>query len=200
MESADELARGAPGTDAEAPAETRRGILSMGLKLAVAAPTALVALQGGVALAHPGPKGDQDSNDDSDNPGRGNGKNFPKHAPAFSLHLCRVGDIGNQGTDFPPTNGGSDPLAAGVLRVVRGASGQNARVWVDVNGANANTTYEVFFDRFNDHGREDVGGFKTGPGGHFRGFTSGSLGGKNRVGVFVIQNGSSDEFVTCFPT
>jgi len=187
----------------DAPSDSRRGILTKGMKLAFAAPAVLVALQGGVALAAR-PDSDPDNDGDGNSQGRGRAKHQPNlpggPRGAVSVPLCRVPDVQN-GNDYP-SNGGSNSLTSGEVRVTRGENGNADRVWVSLRGASPNTAYDVNFVRFNDHGREDLQSLTTDGGGNVSGFTPVALSGTStkRVGVFVLIAGGQDQFVTCFPT
>lgn len=182
-----------PAEDANEPSETdsRRGLLSKGAKLALAAPAVLLALQTGTALA------DSDSDADDQGQSHGHGKGHGHHADHASqaVPLCKVGDVAG-GNDFTPTNGGTDPLRSGRVRVFPTADQTALRVQVSLRGAQPNTTYGVSFARFNDHVRESLGTITTDAHGHAEGFVN-NLSGLRRIGAFVIQNGANDEFVSC---
>jgi len=185
---------------------SRRGLLGKGIKLAAAIPAVLAATQGGIAYADRGrPKWAGDDPGHGRGPGNGNafGRGPLFNRPFYALELCRVGEVGS--SDFAPSGSspGSDPLAAGAMRVfeAENTSSPASRVWVRLAGAAASTPYTVAFVRFNDHAREPLGTITTGPNGNFAGFTPGTLSGTHRVGVFVLvnNNNGSDQFVSCVP-
>src|SRR5581483_4944566 len=213
---------------------TRRGGIGAGTKLAFVAPAVVAALRAGVAHAdsNHGRHGDHD--DKETPPGleiaaqHARVANVSSASSASSkeirqqaLHvtyragLCRVSDVqgGTGGTDFAATNaaGTPDQLTAGALRVVASSdSSQAGRVFIRLEKAVANATYNVYFERLQDHGRESIGQVATDANGNFRGFVAagnngnGMLSGDHRVGAFVLTRNDGgterDEFVTCIRT
>jgi hypothetical protein len=187
---------------------SRRGLLSKGVKFAVATSALLAFAPGAAAYAAHGPKNkgpsdDADDPDDDQGPGnRGRGRGPLVRRPFYALILCPVKQVG--GNDFTPSGGspGSDPLRSGVVRVFRAqGTATSLRIWVQLRGAAANTPYTVAFVRFNDHVRESLGTITTNANGDVTAFTPTMLSGTVRVGVFVIinNNNGSDQFVSCVP-
>jgi hypothetical protein len=121
--------------------------------------------------------------------------------------LFRVSDINTD--DLGANLGTRDPLTDGAVRLVR-ESGNDARVFVALNGASANVSYQVWFLRFSDKARTDLGWVRTNGSGDFQGFTRTNqdntgdfkrLGGGNRIGIFIVaRDGSNDQFVTALST
>lgn len=188
---------------------SRRGLLSKGIKLALATSAALAFVPGSAAYAAHGPqnKGPKDDSDDPDDDdqgpsNRGRGRGPLVRRPFYALTLCPVKQVG--GNDFTPAGGspGSDPLRSGVVRVFRPrGTATSLQIWVQLRGAAANTPYTVAFVRFNDHNRESLGTITTNANGDITAFTPTMLSGTLRVGVFVIinNNNGSDQFVSCVP-
>ncbi len=185
---------------------SRRSILGKGAKLAFAAPAVLAALQAGAAFA-----------DESDDERRGRGRSERDDSPAassspprrrpdvpaaFRLELCRVADV--PANDFTSANPGTDPLRDGRLRIAHdGDAPEDGRVRVRLRRAKPASRYQVFFVRFKDQGREDLGVVgPTDEEGDLDAAAPTPLSGANRVGIFVLvrQDGDEagkDEFVTC---
>ena len=112
---------------------------------------------------------------------------------AVTLRLAPVGQInGGTGGDFPANNPGGDGLGAGAVQW----AGGNGQVFVALQGAAASQGYDVQFERFNDHGREDLGTVATDGNGNFSGATPSGLGGNGiRIGTFVLIRNGQDQYV-----
>jgi hypothetical protein len=163
-----------------------------GLQLAFAAPAILAALHAGVAAAddHHDHDDDDDDHDDHDHE---QGGARPRPSAATTLPLSRASDVSANGFgDFSFSGSGTDPLSSG--RVLVGPRNGNTDVAVTVTGAPANTPYTLQFVRATGT-RDSLGTFTTNSSGHFSGHV-GTLAGGHRVGVFVIQGGSTDQFVS----
>jgi hypothetical protein len=157
------------------------------LKLAVAAPAVLAGLHAGVAAADDDDQGEDDDHDD------GRGRSLARPNAAATLPLSRAGDVSANGFgDFSFSGSGSDSLGSG--RVLAGPRNGNTDVSVTVTGAPANTTYTLQFVRATGT-RDSLGTFTTNSSGRFSGHV-GTLAGRHRVGVFVVQGGSTDQFVS----
>ncbi len=99
---------------------------------------------------------------------------------------------GTGGGDFAANNPGGDGLAAGMVQW----GGGNTQALVALQSAAANSGYDVQFERFNDHGREDLGTITTDGNGNFSGATPNGLGGNGiRVGTFVLIRNGQDQYV-----
>jgi len=157
-----------------------------GLQLAVTAPAVFAALHSGVAAA------DDDQGEDHDDRGEDHDEHEQATSAAATLPLSRANDVNaNASGDF--NSSGGDSLSSG--RVVLGPRNGSTDVAVTVNGAPANTPYTLQFRHFQDHNQDTLGTFTTNSSGHFSGHV-GTLSGHHRVGVFVVQGGSTDQFVT----
>ncbi|MBV9355107.1 MAG: hypothetical protein JO023_06215 [Chloroflexi bacterium] len=111
---------------------------------------------------------------------------------ASTMRLVTVGAVngGSGGSDFSGNNPGGDGLQAGMVA----ADTNSRRVFVMLRGAVNNTSYDVQFERFQDHNREDLGSVNTDDQGNFFGNTPNDLGGSNRVGTFVLTRNGNDQF------
>ncbi len=111
---------------------------------------------------------------------------------ASTMRLVTVGAVngGSGGSDFSGNNPGGDGLQAGMVA----ADTNSRRVFVMLRGAVNNTSYDVQFERFQDHNREDLGSVNTDDQGNFFGNTPNDLGGGNRVGTFVLTRNGNDQF------
>ena len=168
-------------------AQTRRGVLRRGLALAVTAPALASVLQVSTALA------DDDDNDRDDHR-RGRAAAAPRaRINSFRSDLVRVADTSN---DFAATSPGSDPLVDGRLRLRRRGNTNEGRLQVELRGAAANVSYDVFFQT-SKGARESLGTIgPTNAAGNLNALTPAALGGTNRVGVFVLARAGQDEFVS----
>jgi hypothetical protein len=174
---------------------TRRGLLSRGLALAVSAPALAAALRVGTAFADDG-----DNDKDDKKPNR---PNPPRRANSFSSDLSTVAQSAAAG-DFTSSNPGTDPLMDGRLRLRhRGTGADEGRAQVELRGAAANVSYDVFFwPAASSKPREALGTVgPTNDEGNLNAMTPSDLSGTNRVGVFVIvrhdgNEAGKDEFVT----
>jgi len=179
---------------------SRRRLVGTAAKLAIAAPLALAVLPG-VAAAK-----DHDGGGDDDDNGRGNkfGLIGRECAAAGQGNFSSSGMLlvpvtqangGPGGADFGATNAGTDGLGAGQVAV-----NTNHQVLVALRGAVANVSYDVQFERLQDHGREDLGPITTDGSGNFNGTAPNVLGGTNRVGAFVlirnISGTNQDEYIS----
>src|SRR5262249_6015064 len=110
----------------------------------------------------------------------------------FKMRLVRVSDVngGTGGNDFSASNPGTDPLESGDV-----AHSDSNVVHVHLHGAQASSTYDVLFERLQDHGREDLGNIGTNSSGNSNGSTPNGLG-SNRVGVIVLTRNGQDQFVS----
>jgi len=180
--------------NARSSAGTRRGLLSRGLALAVGAPALAAALRVGTAFAD---DGDNDQDDKKPKPkpqGRAN---------SFAADLSTVAQSAAAG-DFTSSNAGTDPLTDGVLRLRhRGTGADEGRAQVELRGAVANVSYDVFFwPVASGKAREALGTVgPTNGEGNLNAMTPSVLSGTNRVGVFVIvrhdgNEAGKDEFVS----
>jgi hypothetical protein len=173
---------------------SRRSVVAIAAKLAIATPLALAALPT-IAAAKDGDHDDDD--DDARRRGRGNGlppglvKDRIQQRSGFMLVPVGAVNGGAGGADFTATSAGGDALATGAVFVA-----DNRQAVVVLRGVAASTAFEVFFERFQDHGREDLGAITSDAGGNFNGRAPNVLGGNNRVGTFVVARGGSDEFVS----
>jgi hypothetical protein len=216
-------------TAAESNATSRRRGFGAGLKLAAAGTAALVALPLGTAAADNDDRNDNRGNGNRDDKLRGLERSIQAHEDALqrlrdrlddrrdqlagltgitrASRLFRVNDINTD--DFGANLGTRDPLTNGAVRLVL-ESGNDARVYVVLNGASANVSYQVWFVRFSDKARTDLGWVRTNGSGDFEGFTRTNqdntgdfkrLGGGNRIGIFIVaRDGSNDQFVTGLST
>jgi hypothetical protein len=154
-----------------------------GLRLAVTAPAVLAALHTGVAAAA----------DDKPKPHDPPPAGADDHHSSVKLPLSRVsatsgGDLGG---------GGSDALDRGQVHVQSAKGSNDTEVTVAIKGSDQrNADYQLQFRHYNDHGSDNIGGtFRTNDHGDFHGRV-GTLSGNHRVGVFVIQRGGTDQYVT----
>jgi hypothetical protein len=111
---------------------------------------------------------------------------------ASTMRLVTVGAVngGSAGSDFSGSNPGGDGLQGGMVA----ADTDSRRVFVLLRGAVNNTSYDVQFERFQDHNREDLGSVNTDDDGNFFGNTPNDLDGGNRVGTFVLTRNGNDQF------
>ncbi len=111
---------------------------------------------------------------------------------ASTMRLVTVGAVngGSGGSDFSGNNPGGDGLQDGMVA----ADTNSRRVFVALRGAVNNTSYDVQFERFQDHNREDLGSVNTDDDGNFFGNTPNNLGGGNRVGTFVLTRNGNDQY------
>lgn len=178
-------------------ARTRRGLLRRSLAVAVMAPALASAFQTGTALA------DDDDNDKDDK--RPNRQPPPprQRINSFSSDLSTVAQSAASG-DFTSGNAGTDPLRDGRVRLRhRSRDANEGQLNVDLRGAAANVSYDVFFwPATSSKGREALGTVgPTNKDGNLNALTPSALSGINRVGVFVIvrhdgnENGK-DEFIS----
>jgi hypothetical protein len=177
-------------------AATRRQLLRRAAMLGLSAPAFLAALQAGTVWAD---DGDEDKDDRPPPPPR------PRRIEPFTSELITVGDASSSG-DFSSSNAGSDPLADGRISLRRREdSADEGRVRVDLRGAAANVSYDVFFQPFNSgKAREALGTIgPTNKDGNLNKETTSALSGSNRVGIFVIARTSDgsgqagkDQFVS----
>jgi hypothetical protein len=180
-----------PTETSDAPATTPASGLRRrtGLRLAVAAPAVLAGLHPGVAAADDDDQGEDDDHDDE----RAGARARPNASASATLPLSRASDVSANGFgDFTFSGSGGDSLSSG--RVLAGPRNGNTDVAVTVNGAPANTPYTLQFVRATGT-RDAIGTFTTNSSGHFSGRV-GTLSGRHRVGFFVVQGGSTDQFVT----
>src|ERR1051325_8142556 len=177
-------------------AATRRGLLRRSLALAVTAPALASVLNVATASAD---DGDNDKDDHKKRPA-------PPIAPRankFSSDISTIAQTSASG-DFSSGNAGTDPLADGRLHLRRKAhSTDEGRLQVELRGAAANVSYDVFFwAATSGMGRESLGTIgPTDAQGHLSALTPSALSGMNRVGVFIIvrHDGSEagkDEFIS----
>jgi hypothetical protein len=116
----------------------------------------------------------------------------------MGLTLVTVGSVnGGTGGDFVANSPGGDSLSSGVV-MTGSDSDSGAVVNVVLPGAQASATYDVQFERFNDHGREDLGQISTDGSGNYQGNTPTALSGTHRVGAFVLIRDGHDQYVTEF--
>ena len=216
---------------AETHATSRRRGFGTGLKLAAAGTAALVALPLGTAAADNDDRGNNrgNGNGNQDNRLRGLERAIQAREDALQRLRERLDDRRDQlagltgvtrasrlfptnnfnTDDFGASLGTRDPLTNGSVRLV-GESGNDARVFVLLDGASANVSYQVWFARFNDKSRTDLGWVRTNGSGDFEGFTRTNqdntgdfkrLGGGNRIGIFIVaREGNNDQFVTALAT
>jgi hypothetical protein len=190
---------------------TRRAVLRRGLTLAVAAPAMLGALSATAAWAdHDDDDSDDDHDDHGDNGNHGNGNNGNHNGHddfddleerlqaiglvfRFSSRLCRVADA----TSFP-NSGGTDPLTAGVVRLLGRANiPSDNRVGIALRGAAASVSYQVWFQRTSDGGRDDLGVIGPTSSNGFLNATAPNVLPSRRVGVVVLARNGIDQFVSC---
>jgi len=186
---------------------SRRSVIVKAGKLAIAAPLALAALPS-IAAAKGGDDHGPDHHEPDDDDREQHGALEPDddgsrlRIPPGQVNarftrrlfeLTPVGAVngGSGGADFTATSAGSDALASGAVFLAG-----NRQAVLFLRGAAASASYEVFFERFQDHGREDLGAVTTDARGNANGPAPNTLGGSNRVGVFVVARGGSDEFVS----
>jgi hypothetical protein len=179
-------------------AATRRGLLRRTLALAVTAPALASILQVATASA-------DDGDDDKDDRKKRQPPSPPtgRRLNTFSADISTVAQTTASG-DFTSANAGTDPLTDGRLRLRRKAnSTDEGRLHVELRGAAANVSYDVFFwAATSGKGRESLGTIgPTNAQGHLNALTPSALSGTNRVGVFVIvrRDGSEagkDEFIS----
>jgi hypothetical protein len=177
-------------------AATRRGLLRRSLALAVMAPALASTLPIGVASADDG-----DADEDDKKP---NHQPPPahQHVNSFSSDLSTVAQSAASG-DFTSGSPGTDPLTDGRVRLRhRGRDANEGQLHVELRGATANVSYEVFFwPATSSKSRESLGTIgPTNKDGNLNTLTPSALSGMNRVGVFVIvrQDGgvAKDEFIS----
>jgi hypothetical protein len=216
---------------AESNATSRRRGFGTGLKLAAAGTAALVALPLGTAAADHGDRDDNRGNGNQDNRLRGLERAIQAREDALQRLRERLDDRRDQlagltgvsrasrlfrieevpDGDFDKStlaaSGNRDSLANGAVRLVR-ESGMDARVFVVLDGALANASYQILFVAFNSRSRTDLGWVRTNGSGDFEGFARTNqdntgnftrLGGGKRLGVFVL-NRSGDQFATGLQT
>jgi hypothetical protein len=160
---------------------TRRRTFGLGLI------TALIATAPFAAYADEDHSHD-DNNDDQGDEDNGNGNGNG----GFKVRLVRVSEVngGTGGSDFTASNPGTDLLEQGDV-----AHSDSNGVHVHLHGAQASSTYDVQFERLQDHGREDLGNISTNGSGNANATTPNGLG-SNRVGVIVLTRGGQDQFVS----
>jgi hypothetical protein len=188
------------------PTGTRRALLRRSVALAVAAPAVASVLHLGTAFADDGDNDKDDKNKDKDKDDKKPGREpqAPRaHVNSFSSDLARVAASAASG-DFSSGNAGTDPLADGRVRLRhRGNSTDEGRVQVDLRGAAASVSYDVFFWAVTSgKGREALGTIgPTNNNGNLSQLTPSALSGTSRVGVFVIVRhdggeAGKDEFIS----
>jgi hypothetical protein len=167
--------------------KTRRRTFGLGLITALIATAPFAAYADDDHNHDDNGGGDDNHNDNHDeNNGNGNGNG------SFRIRLVRVSDVngGTGGSDFTASNPGTDSLEQGDV-----AHSDSNVVHVHLQGAQGSSTYDVQFERLQDHGREDLGNITTNSSGNFNGSTPNGLG-SNRVGVIVLSRGGQDQFVS----
>jgi hypothetical protein len=178
---------------------TRRWLVRRGLVLAVTAPALASVFHVGSAFADEDKGKDDKDKDDKKPAARAPGQ----HINSFRSDVSTVAQSAASG-DFTSSNPGTDPLTDGRLRLRRKSHATDeGRLLVELRGAAANVSYDVFFSPLAPSKvRESLG--KVGPtnkDGNLKDLTPSALSGTNRVGVFVIvrNDGSEagkDEFVS----
>jgi hypothetical protein len=147
----------------------------------------------------------QHDQDDQGDSGRGNRRGFPfvglpfgqqgeRLLGASHLRLIPVSQVngGSNGSDFSTGSTGGDPLRSGDVAF----TGGNDSIMIALQGAVANSGYDVQFQRLNDHGREDLGTVTTDGNGNFVGQTPNGLGGNGqRAGTFLLNRGGQDQYL-----
>jgi hypothetical protein len=111
-----------------------------------------------------------------------------QHVNSFSSDLSTVAQSATSG-DFTSANPGTDPLTDGRVRLRhRGRDANEGQLHVELRGAAANVSYEVFFwPAASGKSRESLGTVgPTNKDGNLSAVTPSALAGMNRVGVFVI--------------
>jgi hypothetical protein len=133
---------------------------------------------------------------------------IPDNAGLSAARLERVVDVNGDDFDRGSDPQNRDPLAWGIVRLVRGGPDEDARIHVILDRAAGNATYEVVFLGIRDN-RVGLGWVRTNPSGNFDGPARSNqdntgdprrLGGGNRVGVFVLTRDGKDQFVAALPT
>ena len=175
---------------------TRRRLLRRAALIGLTAPALLAVLQAGTAQA---------DDDDQDRDNRPPPPPRPRRSEPFTSDLITVADATSSG-DFSSGNAGSDPLADGRISLRRHEdSADEGHALVELRGAVANASYDVFFQPFNSgKAREALGTIgPTNKDGNLNRETPSALSGSNRVGIFVIARTSDgsgqagkDEFVS----
>jgi hypothetical protein len=204
------------------------------LRLAAAGTAALVALPLGTAAADHDDRDDNRGNGNRDDKLRGLERAIQAREDALQRLRDRLDDRRDQLAGLTgitrasrlfrivdvaadvdkggnPGPGDRNPLTNGAVRLVR-ESGNDARVFVVLDGASTNVSYQVWFARFNDKARTDVGWVRTNGSGDIEGFTRtnqdytgdykrlGGNNGNNRVGIFFVTRDGVDQFVTGLST
>jgi hypothetical protein len=177
---------------------TRRGLLRRGLALTLTAPMLAAALQAAPALADDGDEDRDDRPHPAPPPPR-------DHPDPFTSDLVTVSQAQTSG-DFTSGNPGTDPLVDGRVNLRRREDGTTeGRARIELRGAAANVSYDVFFQPFaSGKAREGLGTIgPTNNSGNLNATTPSALNGTSRVGVFVLartSDGSAqagkDEFVS----
>jgi len=186
---------------------TRRRLLGLGARLALAGPAVLAALHIAGGAAH----ADDDAGNGNDDRGRGRADNQNprvnnnqplRRGTTFNADLVAVNEV-----DLSDFNPGNSDSGFGSLSV--GAAGSTtASVSVSLHGATANQLYTLAFVPLSNTGaRQSLGSFTTNADGNGRlaldgqlpesGTAPNQLG--TRVGVFILRRGDingPDAFVT----
>jgi hypothetical protein len=133
---------------------------------------------------------------------------FGARGAGAALRLFRVVDVNGDDFDRGADPQNRDALRWGAIRLDRENSA-DARIQVFLDGAAANASYEVFFARFNNKAREQLGWVRTNGSGDVATLArSGQdntgdvrrTGGGIRVGLYVLTRDGRDQFVTALAT